>query len=94
MLFTVINNIQITGLRLPAGMGTADWRGSKSSAYYTRGDYIPGLKIDGMDVLAVKHVRGRTPLPLGFDSLITVLIVCASIRRQVRALCIAFCPLC
>ncbi|KAN0061189.1 alpha subunit of pyruvate dehydrogenase [Thecaphora frezii] len=53
------------------GMGTSAERSSMNTSYYTRGDVIPGLQVNAMDVLAVaaatKHageftVGGNGPL--------------------------------
>lgn len=39
------------------GMGTSKERSSSNNSYYTMGNHIPGLKLDGMNVLMVREVR-------------------------------------
>ncbi|KAF9115339.1 alpha subunit of pyruvate dehydrogenase [Mortierella sp. AM989] len=60
------------------GMGTPVERSSANTAYFKRGDYIPGIKVNGMDVLAVhnaiKYARewaitqGKGPLVLEMET--------------------------
>lgn len=56
-------------------MGTSAERSSAMTDYYQRGHYIPGIKINGMDILAVKAaiaygkeygVAGKGPLVFEF----------------------------
>ena len=34
-------------------MGTSAERSSMNTAYYTRGDQIPGIQVNGMDIISV-----------------------------------------
>ncbi|KAJ7323067.1 mitochondrial pyruvate dehydrogenase E1 component beta subunit [Mycena albidolilacea] len=37
------------------GMGTSAERSSSNTEYFTRGDKIPGLQVNGMDIIAAQH---------------------------------------
>lgn len=59
------------------GMGTAASRSSAMTDYYKRGQYIPGLKVNGMDILAIYQaskfardwcVSGKGPLVLEYET--------------------------
>eukprot|EP01103_Thecamoeba_quadrilineata_P016800 TRINITY_DN5732_c0_g1_i1.p1 TRINITY_DN5732_c0_g1~~TRINITY_DN5732_c0_g1_i1.p1 ORF type:complete len:393 (-),score=80.37 TRINITY_DN5732_c0_g1_i1:87-1265(-) len=57
-------------------MGTAIARGSALTEYYKRGQYIPGIQVDGMNVLAVKtatqfaieYAQQKGPILLEMDT--------------------------
>lgn len=59
------------------GMGTSKKRASYESDFYKRGGYIPGIKVDGMNTLAVQEgtrwakehcLAGKGPVVIEFDS--------------------------
>lgn len=59
------------------GMGTSDLRSSANPEYYTRGDTIPGIRVDGMNILSIReatkwaanYIRsGNGPLLMELDA--------------------------
>lgn len=57
------------------GMGTSAERSSMNTNFFTRGDQIPGLQVNGMDILAVRQAcqwakewttSGKGPLVIEF----------------------------
>lgn len=57
------------------GMGTSAERSSMNTQYYTRGDKIPGIQVNGMDIIAARHAvqyarkwvtEGNGPLVMEF----------------------------
>ncbi|CCW64930.1 unnamed protein product [Phytomonas sp. EM1] len=58
------------------GMGTSSSRASFMTEFYRRGNYLPGLKVDGMDLLAIQEgtrwaknycLSGKGPVVLELD---------------------------
>lgn len=69
MLYVCENNLY--------GMGTSIERASHNTKFYTRGDLIPGFKIEGQNVLAVREAmrwaknycnQGKGPLFIEFST--------------------------
>ncbi|KAH0826867.1 mitochondrial pyruvate dehydrogenase E1 component beta subunit [Lanmaoa asiatica] len=82
-VFEAFNMVQSFGTFLASlfarttstAMGTSAERSSSNTEYFTRGDKIPGIQVNGMDIIASKHavefarnwvVEGNGPLLMEF----------------------------